>query len=128
MAGNLTQSPQSVSLPRRRKGPDLWVRAIQWVAGVAWSLFIAFLLFLGLAKPEGQTFFDKYYNIQRSGRWNTNLLDLCFYLLVGTFLICLAGLIINSRRCRRKTDRYNRSLVVIGLLSLLGIIGFLVLG
>jgi hypothetical protein len=106
----------------RRKGPDTVVRAVWWTAGISWLLFIAALVFVETARPETETFFDRQFNISIREYWDENALLYVFIVLVLNFAVCTIGLIFNMARHRRKTDRFNKSILVLGTLSLAGIL------
>lgn len=48
-----------------------------------------------------------------------------FIILVLNFAVCTMGFIFNMARHRRKTDRFNKSIIIMGLLSLAGILWYL---
>jgi len=59
--------------------------------------------------------------------WKSSLLRYALYLMIMQLIISAAGVIIRSARHKRRTDRYPASLITLGLLSLIGIILFIVL-
>lgn len=112
----------------RRKGPDLWVRALRWIGIGGWlTLFVVFVL-LDRAKPDRGTFIDLMYFQQRGipvtlrPDWNQELVGYIFYLMIAGLCISLAGLFINAQRRRRRDDGYRAYLVILGAISLGGII------
>ena len=109
----------------RRKGPDAVVRAVWWTAGISWLLFIAALIFVETARPEIETFFDRQFDISIRDYWNENALLYIFIILVLNFAVCVIGFIFNMARHRRKTDRFNKSILILGTLSLAGILWYL---
>ena len=109
----------------RRKGPDAVVRAVWWTAGISWLLFIAALIFVETARPEIETFFGRQFDISIRDYWNENALLYMFIILVLNFAVCVIGFIFNMARHRRKTDRFNKSILILGTLSLAGILWYL---
>ncbi|MFZ5968572.1 MAG: hypothetical protein ACOYVK_15565 [Bacillota bacterium] len=105
----------------RRKGPDIWVRIVQWLGFMAWGIMFVILTITDRAKPEAETFFERFFKIQVRNSWNQDLLQFAFYLMLLLNFLCIFGLIINSRRCRRKSDKYNLSLVLMMILAFVGI-------
>ncbi|HOQ06839.1 MAG TPA: hypothetical protein PK127_04215 [Clostridiales bacterium] len=113
------------SFVERRKGPDAVVKAVWWTAGISWLLFITALIFVETARPEVETFFDRQFNISIRDHWDENALLYVFIILVLNFAVCTMGFIFNLARHRRKTDRFNKSILIIGTLSLAGILWYL---
>lgn len=109
----------------RRKGPDFWVKWIKWAGSFSWVIAFTIIVLTDRAKPPVETFFDRYFHIQLDKTWDTDLMRYAFFLLLVLFFTCVFTMIINSRRHRRKTDRYNPSIIVLSVLSLLGMIIYL---
>jgi len=111
--------------PERRKGPDLWWRAARWLAVAGWSALLGALLLLGAAKPPSETFFDRYFGVPLRTWWDPDLTPYVFYVMLFGLVFSLAGLFLNARRRRRRGDEYLVSLILLGVVSLLGIIQYL---
>lgn len=109
----------------RRKGPDFWVKWIKWAGYFSWVIAFAIIILTDRAKPPVETFFDRYFHIQLKRTWDIYLMRYAFLLLLVLFFICVFTIIVNFRRHRRKTDRYNPSIIILSVLSLLGIIIYL---
>ena len=111
--------------PDRRKGPDRLIHSLKWLAIGGWLLMLAALIVLGLAKPEEVTFYDRHFNIARDTNWNYSLRSIIFYMMILGFSVSVLGLTINLKRLRRRDDEYRISLILMGFISLLGIIIYL---
>ena len=77
--------------PNRRKGPDLLLKLLTGAnVAAAAALFGAFCL-TGMAKPEVETFFDRFYNLNLNRRpnWDSTLLSYIGILLLISGLISL---------------------------------------
>lgn len=111
----------------RRKGPDLWLSVLT-LSGLTSGLSLVFALLLtAIAKPEVETFFDRYYNVQMRKSWDVELIELIAYLLLVCLFSSFLGLGINARRRRRKDDYIRASLIFTLGVSLLGLAGCLML-
>jgi hypothetical protein len=110
----------------RRKGPDAVIKTVWWISGISWVLIIAAITFTGLAKPESETFFDRFFNIRIRDYWDYNLLRYVFVILLLNFVTCIVGFILNLFRQKRKTDRINKSVILLAAVSLAGILWFLI--
>jgi uncharacterized membrane protein len=110
----------------RRRGPDTMVKAINILGGVTWFLVLTIFILVTFAKPRVETFFDRQYNVILSGKWDRTTLSVAFLLLLILVFICFMGIMINISRHKRKTDRYNKSLIWFGAISLLGMLYYLI--
>ena len=106
----------------RRKGPDLLVKLLGWLAIVGWFLMFMVLFIIDRAKPEYENMFTKAANIKVRTSWNQELINYLFYLMIFGLCMSIIGLVINSRRHHRAKDRFRYTLIILGIISLLGII------
>ncbi|MBB6214355.1 formate hydrogenlyase subunit 3/multisubunit Na+/H+ antiporter MnhD subunit [Anaerosolibacter carboniphilus] len=106
----------------RRKGPDLWVRLVNWLGLLAWGIMFFIIAITDRAKPPMETFFDRLFKVKVRQTWDIGLLQYAFYLMIALCVLCVIGLLINSRRHRRKTDKYNISLLLMMGLGIFSII------
>lgn len=109
----------------KRSGPDFWVKTIESLCVVGWLLMLIALLVIGTAKPEIETFFDRYYSVPLRRTWDLELTRYVFYIMLLGLFLSVFGLLANSRRISRKEDSYRDSLIIVGVISLIGIIKYL---
>jgi len=111
----------------RREGPDLWIKLLTGSGVISGISLVAAMFVTALAKPEVETFFDRFYALRLRRSWDLELMHYIFYLL----LICLAssigGLLINRKRKRRKQDHVRASLVVMLIISIFGLAQYFIL-
>lgn len=105
----------------RRKGPDILVKFVRASAVTAWIVFAASLVFVDMAMPQTESFWSKWFKTNVRTYWDTDWLKYFFYSSVFLSLLCFASLIVNSRRRRRRGDRYSFSLIFVGIMSVIGI-------
>jgi len=105
-------------IKNRRRGPDTMVRMITISSVVSWLvIFIAFIIYQ-MVHPSGGS-----YNAVRK-----TMIDFSAGVIVAkallflNFLLCVWGMIMNSMRNRRKSDRFRISLVISAFISLAGFI------
>lgn len=110
----------------RRKGPDAIVKGVWWTVGISWLLFIAALIFTETARPETATFFDRQFNISIRDYWNENVLKYVFFILVMNLAVCFIGFLLNMMRHKRKTDKISKSILILGTVTLAGILWYLI--
>lgn len=113
--------------PDRRKKPDIWVKSLRWLAVVGWLIMLVALFIISEAKPQTQNFFDKITTSQPTTTWNIELAGYIFYLMLIGLVMGTAGIVINVKRHRRKTDEYRISLILITLMSFIGILLYIFL-
>ena len=109
--------------PNRRKTKDPLLKYLAWSNAIAAiGLFIAICI-AAAAKPEAVTFFDRFYkvNVYRRPHWDMVLVDYIAIMLVISVLTSTVGLIINSRRLKRKGDYVRATQVICLVLSLAGL-------
>ena len=86
------------------------------------------LLVVDKARPETDTFIDKdFFNkidipVMLRSSWDQELVQYIFYLMILGCCLGMAGLVINTRRNRRKDDGYKTYLFMLTLLSITGIV------
>jgi len=109
--------------PNRRKTKDPLMRFLTWSNATAAIGLFAALCIAAAAKPEAITFFDRFYqvNTYRRPHWDMVLVDYIAIMLAISCLTSTIGLIINSRRLKRKGDFIRATLVICLLVSLAGL-------
>jgi len=105
----------------RRSGPDFWVRILAWLGGISWVLMFAAMFIIDRAKPEAEKIFTRASGAEVRTTWDQTLLGYLFYLVIFGLCVSTVGIMINSKRYRREEDRFKLTLIVLGMLSILGI-------
>ena len=119
------QTPRTAQIERRRRKD--WVsKSIGIISGIGWVLSIVSLLLLETASPDKSNFFSRFLGAPVRGSWNSTVLMISFVSLVTVFAACALGMVFNILRHRRKSDRFNRSIIILGIASIIGIALFLV--
>lgn len=119
---NYPQRPHNYHRNRRQQQDPL-LKMLAWAnVTAAIGLFTA-LCIAAVAKPEAVTFFDRFYkvNVYRRPHWDMVLVDYIALMLVISALTSIIGLIINSRRLKRKGDYIRATQVVCLVTSLAGL-------
>ena len=105
----------------RRKGPDVWIRILKILGVISWFFMLLILILLEIAKPEFETFFDRFYHLNLRTSWNLDVAQHLYRLMFLGLGMSMVGLLIGSQRYRRTTDTPPVALVLIGVLSIVGI-------
>lgn len=105
----------------RRRGADSLVKTVQVLGALSWIILIPLIMVISWAKPVAiETFFDRLFSVSLRHKWNRDLLSIIPVILLILFIVSVAGIVMNLKRCRRKDDRINRSLLINLLLSIAG--------
>jgi uncharacterized membrane protein YhaH (DUF805 family) len=110
--------------PDRRRGADFWVKILRWLGVFGWFVMIVALFIIDRARPEEENMFTKSANISVRKTWNPELIHYLFYLMIFGLCISVIGIVINSRRHHRADDRFRYILIILGIISLFGIIKY----
>ncbi len=105
----------------RRRGPDFWVKILAWLGGISWFLMFAAMFIIDRAKPEAEKILSKVSGAEVSTTWDQTLIGYLFYLVIFGVCVSTVGIMINSKRYRRDEDRFRLTLIVLGMLSIIGI-------
>jgi uncharacterized membrane protein len=105
----------------RRSGPDFWVKVLGWFGGISWFLMFAAMFIIDRAKPESEKILSRASGAEVSTTWDQTLLGYLFYLVIFGVCVSTVGIMINSKRYRRDEDRFRLTLIVLGMLSIIGI-------
>ncbi|WP_438863083.1 hypothetical protein [Neptunicella sp.] len=88
---------------RHQKG-DLLSRLMVLSNVLAWGFFVAALAVFHFARPELETGFSRFLDIDTREGWNHSLVGWLVWLLVFCVVMSVLMIVLRSRRARRKTD------------------------
>lgn len=108
--------------PERRSGPDLWVRILGWLGVFGWLLMFVALFIIDRAKPQNEFIFSRTANAKLRATWNQELTGYLFYLMIFGLCVSIIGSVINARRLHREDDRFRLTLILLGIISIFGIV------
>ncbi len=98
--------------PNARNGPDIILRVLDIGSVILWGFLIVNLVIILLAKPLGETFFDRLLNISVRDYWDTAILQIALFLSLFQLVLSIVSLYLNSKRLKRKNDRIRISIIV----------------
>jgi hypothetical protein len=110
----------------RRRGPDVLVRWVKWSGIISWILVSLILFITLIAKPDFESYMDESFHIILQDAWDTNMMQYVLLLLVLLFSFCMISIAVNLTRCRRKNDRFNKTLILNAASALIGILLYLI--
>ncbi len=123
LAAKSERYPEKFS--ERRKGSDPLLSIISVFSLVSWLLMLPILVLVQQAKPQLETFLDRWVGSEIEPTWDLTLYRYAFYLMLVVLVLSFIGLVLNAFRRRRTTDSWRINLIVIFLLSLSGVIYYL---
>lgn len=103
----------------RRQGADSVVRAINVLVIISWVVFLVAFIMVSISGSGGGR---SYGAVRPRG---SSLYGWAIALMAVQFILCVTGLVVQSSRMKRKSDRYSRSLIIFTALSVAGIIFFI---
>lgn len=112
-------------IPERRKGSGPLLNIVSVFSLVSWLLMLPILVLVQQAKPQLETFLDRWVGSEIEPTWDLTLYRYAFYLMLVVLVLSFIGLVLNAFRRRRTTDSWRINLIVIFLLSLSGVIYYL---
>jgi hypothetical protein len=92
---------------------------------VSWLVALAVWAVLDRASPERENMFTRMFGVTVRENWDGTLLPIAFVLLLVSLGICVLAFFFNKLRMKRKTDKYRKSIFIIGGITILGIVFFL---
>jgi ABC-type phosphate transport system permease subunit len=113
-------------IERRGRKPDRVSQCIALFVVIGWVFAIFMLGFQFEAQPKGEDFFTRYFGSRPNLGTDLGLLRLSFISLVVSFTACVVGILLSFKRNRRKTDKFNKPLIVLGIITIVGIFVFFV--
>ena len=122
-------SEREQSFRNRRRQTDWVVNAAAVLSVLAWVFAFVVLLILDIASdrvalPGVQAALG---GEARTTNWNIVLLrQIGLIVLVFSFLCSVAAFMFNMMRMRRKTDKYRKSVIIMGLITLTGIVFYVI--
>lgn len=108
----------------RRYGRDILLNILTVLGYVNTLVVIVAAVLLTKAKPD--TFHSMYRGLPLKNYWHPQILRYLFALCVFGFFVSLTGLFINSQRLKRKGDSIRWHLITVWVLSLAGIVAYLI--
>ncbi len=108
----------------KRRSPDLILRLLAWMNAIAVASLVITLFLVAFAKPDLETFFDRYYNITLRTTWDKSFFVYIGFFLFLSLLTSLLGLYFNSKRLKRKGDYIHSTLVISLVVSCIALFFF----
>lgn len=103
----------------RRRGKDWVLKWLDWSVVLTWILTFLIMVNFLLAMPEKPNIIDHYYGYPVRLDWDMTMIQRNIYLLLALFVVSSFSIVLNATRMKREEDQYRYTLVVMGILSLI---------
>ncbi|MFO7749373.1 MAG: hypothetical protein R6V54_04705 [Desulfobacteraceae bacterium] len=101
----------------RRSRQDVWSVVLLCLNLSAWGVIAGFLVVIEKAKPQYETFFDRFYRLELRTNWDLDVFNYLYYLIAAGLIISTAGFCLSLVRARRKTDGKGITFLIMWCLS-----------
>ena len=108
----------------RRKQRDFLAKCISHMAMIGWIILISTGLIFHAARPAKLG--DRQWKLGSSTTWDQQTGQYMLYMCVAGLAFAVIGLFINILRNRRKRDYIHINLIVLALLSIAGMVLYLI--
>ena len=125
-AGEKDGNSQTPGFTDRRKKDDWVTKTATILSVVSWVVAFIVWVLVDKAQPEKEHLFTRMLGFSVRDYWDESLLQISFMLLIASLCICVSAFIFNMLRKRRKTDSYKKSIIVIGAVTIIGVILFII--
>ena len=123
-SGDLPEQPRK--FVERRKKSDWVVNSVTIVAILGWISALVALLLLDRSSPAHENFITRFLSVSVVSFWDTTLIRGAFAAVLASVIVSVVGFFLNATRHRRKTDRYNKLLISIGVVSIIIFVFYLI--
>ena len=113
------------NLNERRRKSDWITRATAVLSALSWFVVLIVWALLEKASPEKHNMLTNILRTTARGYWEPSLIHIVFILLIISMCLSIFAFIFNMLRMRRKTDKYRKSVIIIGVINFIGIILFI---
>ena len=117
----MNERGSQTSFANRRKQVDWVVKAATILSVISWLTAVTVILLLDYASPETDNLMAIIFEVTVRTEWDQAFIPIAFGLLILSLIICVAAFVFNMLRMKRKTDRFKKSIFIIGFLNFIGI-------
>ena len=108
-------------IQNKRICPDFWSKSIKWLSISGWTLLFISMLLFHSGRPQVPTAIERQSIEKIRDTWDPEIAPYFLSIMVTVFYISLMALFINNKRHKRKEDRYNISVFLLFIFSILGL-------
>ena len=114
-------------IQNRRKGPDSISKFISLIIAASWVLLLVLLIIYTIARPKANFMSGITGAGINQSMGDLTISAIVLPVLLVQLLLCLLGLILSSKRMKRKRDKYSMSLIFFTIVSVMGIIAYFIM-
>ena len=116
----------SSEFKERRKKSDWIIKMTTVLSALSWIVAFIVWIVLDRAVPEKENMFTSMFNVTVRDYWESSLLPIAFVLLIVSLCLSIFAFVFNMLRMRRKTDKYRKSVIIIGVITIVGIVFYII--
>jgi len=110
----------------RRKKSDWIIKMTTVLSALSWIVAFIVWIVLDRAVPEKENMFTSMFNVAVRDYWESSLLPIALALLIVSLCLSIFAFVFNMLRMRRKTDKYRKSVIIIGVITIIGIVFYII--
>ena len=109
-------------MKNKRSGKqDLWAKFLVCLSLFVWILVAGILIIIEIARPQFESFFDRFYNLNLRTSWDTDFFYALYYLSIAGLIVSTTGFFLSLFRARRINDSNYISFFIIWLVCITGL-------
>ena len=115
----------------RRRRPDKVLKVMWGLTLTSWGLILFGLLMTYHASPQQITILDIYRSKEIRNYWQPEYLFYALYLMIPGLFLSIVALALNSRRMKRKSDKFSIAIflaITISIISMAALIALVLIG
>ncbi|MDY0221009.1 MAG: hypothetical protein RBR67_07715 [Desulfobacterium sp.] len=105
------------SFKDRRLSRDFLSRVLAFFNLAAWVMMALILVLAERAKPQFESFFDRFYNLNIRRSWDIEFVHYLLWVTMIGVIVSSAGVALSLFRARRREDSSRFGLVIMGIFS-----------
>ena len=109
---------------RRENQPDLIGRTLKMLSFGSTGIIVLFAFLIALAQPASYAVIDKRPGFGEA--WDPTLCQTLFFVMIAGCVVGISGLVLNAKRLKRKHDFLRVNLILLSIISLVGMVIYLV--
>jgi hypothetical protein len=113
-----------LKIKNRRRGPDFIVKIVTLFSIFTWLIIIVVIALYSMAKPANLQS-SYFYRHAASGAVGAAAIGMKVLLFLN-IVLAVWGIVANMSRSRRKTDRFRYSLLISLIISVIGLVVFMI--
>jgi len=117
----------AIKKPRRR-GPDRVINTVNYLVLITWLVFFVAFLMVTFAKTPTDALVFRSVGTRTGVHAGSMIKWISIIFMLAQLVLSVVGLVMQSSRMKRKSDKYSKSLIAFVMIAILGLILMVFLG